>query len=154
MNLFAVALVAAAHQPHDPMSALDVSPAFASDGLVIGLRYPNQNWRPREVTVSQDGGVNWSNAFPGMTNLALFPILKALGTPSVFLTVQTEGRRPAGPALQVERARHRVRPGAILDLHDADGVRGAGARLAEALPAMIGMLGAGGYSLVPLRDLL
>lgn len=90
----------------------------------------------------------------GMTNLALFTVLRGLGTPCVFWTVQTEGLRPASPALQVERARHRVAPGAILDLHDADGVPGAGARLVEALPAMIGMLGAGGYSLVPLRDLL
>ena len=90
----------------------------------------------------------------GMTNLALFPVLRRLGTPCVFWTAQTEGRRPAAPALQVERARRRVRPGAIVDLHDADGVAGAGARLVEALPAMIGMLGAEGYSLVPLSGLL
>jgi len=90
----------------------------------------------------------------GMTNLALFPVLRRLGTPCVFWTLQTEGRRPAGPALQVERARRRVRAGAIVDLHDADGVAGAGARLVEALPAMIAMLGAEGYSLAPLSDLL
>ena len=90
----------------------------------------------------------------GMTNLALFSVLGGLGTPCVFWTVQTEGRRPASPALQVERARRRLGPGAIFDLHDADGVPGAGARLVEALPAMIGMLGAEGYSLVPLSDLL
>jgi peptidoglycan/xylan/chitin deacetylase (PgdA/CDA1 family) len=90
----------------------------------------------------------------GMTNLALFPALRALGTPCVFWTAQTEGRRPAAPALQVERARRHVRAGGIVDLHDADGVPGAGARLVEALPAMIGMLRAEGYSLVPLSDLL
>jgi peptidoglycan/xylan/chitin deacetylase (PgdA/CDA1 family) len=90
----------------------------------------------------------------GMTNLALFGVLGTLGTPCVFWTVQTEGRRAASPALQVERARRRASPGAIFDLHDADGVPGAGARLAEALPGMIAILGAGGYSMVPLRDLL
>ncbi len=90
----------------------------------------------------------------GMTNLALFPVLRRLGTPCVFWTAQTEGRRPAPPALQVERARRRVRAGTIVDLHDADGVAGAGSRLVEALPAMIGMLAAKGYSLVPLSDLL
>jgi peptidoglycan/xylan/chitin deacetylase (PgdA/CDA1 family) len=90
----------------------------------------------------------------GMTNLALFAALRGLGTPCVFWTAQTEGRSPASPALQVERARRRAGPGTILDLHDADGVRGAGARLVEALPAMIGMLAAEGYSLAPLRDLL
>ena len=90
----------------------------------------------------------------GMTNLALFAVLRGLGTPCVFWTTQTEGRSPASPGLQVQRARRRVGPGSILDLHDADGVRGAGARLVEALPAMIGMLAAEGYSLAPLRDLL
>lgn len=90
----------------------------------------------------------------GMTNLVLFPVLRGLGTPCVFWTVQTEGRRPASPALQLERARRRVGPGAILDLHDADGVPGAGSRLVEALPAMIGTLRAEGYSLAPLSDLL
>jgi peptidoglycan/xylan/chitin deacetylase (PgdA/CDA1 family) len=90
----------------------------------------------------------------GLTNLALFPELRALGTPCVFWTAQTEGRRPALPALQVERARRRVQPGTIFDLHDADGVPGAGERVVRALPAMLAMLAAKGYSLAPLRDLL
>ena len=47
-----------------------------------------------------------------------------------------------------------MEPGAIFDLHDADGVSGAGARLVDALPAMIRMLKTEGYSLVPLSDLL
>jgi peptidoglycan/xylan/chitin deacetylase (PgdA/CDA1 family) len=47
-----------------------------------------------------------------------------------------------------------VRPGAILDLHDADGVPGAGGRLVEMLPRLIGELRGAGYALVPLRDLL
>ena len=90
----------------------------------------------------------------GMTNLALFPLLRRLGTRCVFWTVQTEGQRPASPAAQVAYARRRVRPGAILDLHDADGVPGAGQRLLDALPAMIQGLQADGYTLAPLRDLL
>ncbi len=90
----------------------------------------------------------------GMTNLALFPILRELGTPCVFWTVQTEGRRPAPAPVQVSRAFRRARPGAIFDLHDADGVPGAGERLVAALPSMIEGLRAGGYALAPLRDLL
>jgi peptidoglycan/xylan/chitin deacetylase (PgdA/CDA1 family) len=90
----------------------------------------------------------------GMTNLTLFPLLRRLRTPCVFWTVQTEGRRPAPAGLQIERARRRVGPGAILDLHDADGVPGAGARLLDALPSMIGAIRARGLSLVPLRELL
>jgi len=90
----------------------------------------------------------------GMTNIALFPVLRRLGTPCVFWTVQTEGRRPAPPSVQVARACGRAKPGAILDLHDADGVPGAGERLIEALPAMIEGLRSAGYTLAPLRDLL
>ena len=90
----------------------------------------------------------------GMTNLALFPLLRRLGTPCVFWTVQTEGRRPAPATAQIERARRRARPGAILDLHDADGVPGAGERLVTALPPMIRALRADAYALAPLRDLL
>jgi len=90
----------------------------------------------------------------GLTNLALFPVLRRLGTPCVFGTVQTEGQRAASAALQVERARRWARPGAILDLHDADGVQGAGARLVEALPAMMESLRSEGYALAPLRDVL
>ena len=54
----------------------------------------------------------------------------------------------------MEASLRRVLPGAILDLHDADGAPGAGARLVEALPALIEALSARAYALVPLRDLL
>ncbi len=90
----------------------------------------------------------------GMTNMALFPALHALGTPCVFWSVQPEGCRPVSPARQVERSLDRVVPGAILDLHDADGVPGAGARLGEALPVLIKELRGRGYALVPLSELL
>src|ERR1700730_11689831 len=90
----------------------------------------------------------------GMTNLALFPLLRKLQTPCVFWTVQTEGRRPAAGTLQIERARRGACSGAILDLHDADGVPGAGARLLEALPGMIAAIRSRGLSVVPLRELL
>jgi peptidoglycan/xylan/chitin deacetylase (PgdA/CDA1 family) len=90
----------------------------------------------------------------GMTNLALFPLLRELGTPCVFWSTQPESRRAAAPALQVERVLDRVTPGAIVDLHDADGVPGAGGRLAQALPVLIDRLRAAGYALVPLGELL
>lgn len=90
----------------------------------------------------------------GMTNLAMLPVLRRLGTPCVFWTVQPEGRRPVEPAAQLRRATTQVKAGAILDLHDADGVPGAGDRLVRTLPALIGALREGGYTLAPLRDLL
>jgi peptidoglycan/xylan/chitin deacetylase (PgdA/CDA1 family) len=90
----------------------------------------------------------------GMTNFAMFAPLRRLGTRCVLWTVQPEGRRPVEPGRQLRRAAERVRPGAILDLHDADGVPGAGGRLVEMLPRLIGELRGAGYALVPLRDLL
>jgi peptidoglycan/xylan/chitin deacetylase (PgdA/CDA1 family) len=90
----------------------------------------------------------------GKTNLAMFGAARRLGTPCVFWTVQPESRRPVEPAEQARRAVARARAGAIYDLHDADGVPGAGRRLVEYLPAMIAGLRGQGYALVPLRDLL
>ena len=90
----------------------------------------------------------------GKTNLAMFGVLRRLETPSVFWTVQPESRRPVEPAEQARRGAARARPGAIYDLHDADGVPGAGARLVEYLPALIAALRGQGYALVPLRELL
>ncbi|HUG38576.1 MAG TPA: polysaccharide deacetylase family protein, partial [Candidatus Limnocylindrales bacterium] len=90
----------------------------------------------------------------GMTNLALFPVIRRLGTPCVFWSVQPEGRRAAAPSLLCGRGLRGAAPGAIFDLHDADGVPGAGCRLLEALPPLIRGLRERGYSLVPLRDLM
>ena len=90
----------------------------------------------------------------GMTNLAVFPVLRRLATPCVFWTVQTEGQRAAGAARQLRIAAERVKPGAIFDLHDADGVPGAGERTVEVLPALIAALRRDGYTLAGLSDVL
>lgn len=115
----------------------------------------------REVTaghaaITRAGGLapRFFRAPWGLTNLALFPVLRALGTPCVFWSAQTEGRQPAAPAVQVARGLRGARPGAILDLHDGDGVPGAGARVLQALPLLIARLRRAGYALVPLRALL
>jgi peptidoglycan/xylan/chitin deacetylase (PgdA/CDA1 family) len=90
----------------------------------------------------------------GLVNLAVFPTLRRLETPCVFWSLQPEGLRPCPPHLMVERVIGGVRPGAVVDLHDAEGVRGAGGRLIEALPAMIARLRQAGYELVSLGELL
>lgn len=90
----------------------------------------------------------------GMVNLAVFPALKRLGTPCVLWSLQPEGLRPVAPPDLVSRVVRGATPGAIVDLHDAEGVRGAPARLLEALPSMLERLLAGGYSCVPLAELL
>jgi peptidoglycan/xylan/chitin deacetylase (PgdA/CDA1 family) len=48
----------------------------------------------------------------------------------------------------------RAHPGAIVDLHDAEGTPGAPARLAAALPAMIEGLAAAGYGFATVGELL
>ncbi|HKA61547.1 MAG TPA: polysaccharide deacetylase family protein [Methylomirabilota bacterium] len=90
----------------------------------------------------------------GKTNLTMFRTLHRSATPCVFWTVQPESRRTVAPVEQARRGTERVRSGAIYDLHDADGVPGAGSRLVEYLPALIQGLRREGYALVPLRDLL
>jgi peptidoglycan/xylan/chitin deacetylase (PgdA/CDA1 family) len=90
----------------------------------------------------------------GLKNLAVLPALRRLGTPCVFWTVQPEGRRAASAARQLRLATTRVRPGAILDLHDADGVPGAGERTVQLLPALIAALRRDGYVLAGLGDVL
>ena len=90
----------------------------------------------------------------GKTNLAMFGVARRLDTPCVFWTVQPESRRPVEPAEQARHGIARARAGAIYDLHDADGVPGAGARLVEYLPTLVAGLRAQGYALVPLRELL
>lgn len=90
----------------------------------------------------------------GLTNAAALGIARRLGTPCVFWSAQPEGRRAVAPDEQVRRVARRARPGTIVDLHDADGVPGAGARLVEALPSLIETLRRRGFALSPLRDLL
>ena len=90
----------------------------------------------------------------GMVNLAVFPTLQRLGTPCVLWSVQPEGLRPVEPPVIASRVLRGIGPGAIVDLHDAPGVRGAPGRLLEALPPMLEGLSVGGYACVPLAELL
>lgn len=90
----------------------------------------------------------------GMVNLAVFPTLRRLGARCVLWSVQPEGIRSVEPGELAARVVRRIGPGAIVDLHDAEGVPGAPRRLLEALPPMLDGLGAAGYTCVPLAELL
>ena len=90
----------------------------------------------------------------GMLNLAVFPTLRRLGMRCVLWSNQPEGLRPVAPEEIASRVIRGARPGAIVDLHDAEGVRGAPGRLLEALPRMLDGLGAAGYACVSLAELL
>ena len=90
----------------------------------------------------------------GMVNAAMFPILRTRGLQPVFWSIQPEGMRPTPADAQVTYVVGRAHPGAIVDLHDAEGTAGAPSRLLTALPAMIDGLRAAGYTLTTVGDLV
>lgn len=90
----------------------------------------------------------------GMVNAAMFPILRARNLRPVFWSIQPEGLQPAPADAQVAHVVRRAHPGAIVDLHDAEGTRGAPERLVAALPAMIEGLRAQGYTFATVGELL
>ena len=90
----------------------------------------------------------------GIVNAALFGVLRRANLSCVFWSVQPEGLRAQAPEAQAAHVLARAHPGAIVDLHDADGVPGAPERLAQALPAMIDGLRDQGYTFATVGELL
>jgi peptidoglycan-N-acetylglucosamine deacetylase len=90
----------------------------------------------------------------GMVNAAMFPLLRARRLRPVFWSIQPEGLRPAPADAQAAHVLARAHPGAIVDLHDAEGTPRAPERTIAALPAMIDGLRAAGYELTTVGELL
>ena len=90
----------------------------------------------------------------GMVNAALFGALRRHGQRCVFWSIQPEGLRPAPAAAQIARVLRRAHPGAIVDLHDAEGTPQAPARLCAALPGMLDGLAEAGYGFGTVSELL
>jgi peptidoglycan/xylan/chitin deacetylase (PgdA/CDA1 family) len=90
----------------------------------------------------------------GMVNAALPAALRDCEERAVLWSIQPEGLIPAGPARQVERVLRRADAGAIVDLHDAEGLAGAPARMVAALPDAIAGLRAAGYGFATVGQLL
>ena len=114
-----------------------------------------------EIDRAQDALAALTGAAPrffrppwGMVNAAMFPMLRARRLRPVFWSIQPEGLRPASADAQAAYVVRRAHPGAIVDLHDAEGAPGAPARLVAALPAMIEGLRAAGYELATVGELL
>jgi len=72
---------------------------------------------------------------------------------ALFAEVRRVGERFSAPR-QVGYVLRHAHPGAIVDLHDAEGTRAAPSRLVEALPRMIRGLRDRGYTLTTVADLL
>ncbi|MBI4636978.1 MAG: polysaccharide deacetylase family protein [Candidatus Rokubacteria bacterium] len=90
----------------------------------------------------------------GMVNAALYGALRRHGERLVFWSIQPEGLRPVPAERQARYVLERAHPGAIVDLHDAEGTPGAPERLLSALPAMLDGLSAAGYELTTVAELL
>jgi peptidoglycan/xylan/chitin deacetylase (PgdA/CDA1 family) len=89
-----------------------------------------------------------------MVNAALFGVLRRADLRCILWSIQPEGLRPRAPEAQSRHVLARAHPGAIVNLHDAEGVPGAPERLAAALPGMIDGLHERGYTLTTVMDLL
>jgi len=108
------------------------------------------------------GGRKWRIGRPirhfrppwGMVNAAMFRALRRHDQRCVFWSIQPEGLRATPPSRQVEHVVRRAHPGAIVDLHDAEGVRDAPERLLAALPPMIAGLRELGYEFATVSELL
>jgi peptidoglycan-N-acetylglucosamine deacetylase len=90
----------------------------------------------------------------GMVNAAMFGALRRHGERCVLWSIQPEGLRTTPATQQADDVLRRAHPGAIVDLHDAEGLDGAPERLLTALPPMIDGLHAAGYDLVTVSELL
>ena len=90
----------------------------------------------------------------GMVNAAMFGALRRHGERCVFWSIQPEGQRPASAERQVARVLRAAHPGAIVDLHDAEGTPAAPQRLLQALPALLDGLRERGYAFTTVADLL
>src|SRR5262249_57209950 len=90
----------------------------------------------------------------GMVNAAMWRALRRIGERCVFWSLQPEGLTARTANAQTAFVLDRVRAGAIVDFHDAEGVAGAPARLLEALPAMIDGVTAAGLRFATVGELL
>jgi len=90
----------------------------------------------------------------GMMNAAMPGALDRHRLRCVLWSVQPEGLRAVGADAQARFVVRRIHPGAIVDLHDGEGTRGAPERLARALPEMIARLEDEGYALTTVAKLL
>ena len=149
------------------------APALVRRMIAEGHEVGNHSWSHRnpwfcgpratsdEIQRAHDALADLTGAPPrhfrppwGMVNAATFPVLNRLGERCVFWSIQPEGRRPAPADRQLAYVLRRAHPGAIVDLHDAEGTRQAPARLVAVLPPLIAGLRERRWGLATVADLL
>jgi peptidoglycan/xylan/chitin deacetylase (PgdA/CDA1 family) len=100
------------------------------------------------------GMVTWFRPPWGALNLFQYLEVRRLGLRPVLWTANAQDwLLKSTSSLIVKRLAQRVRPGAIIVLHDSGGEPGAPANTLQALPEVIIRLRSEGYQFVPLRQL-
>ena len=89
-----------------------------------------------------------------MVNAAMFRAVRRVRRALRVLVDPARGSAPGPGRRQVDYVVRRAHPGAIVDLHDAEGTPAAPARLLEALPALIDGLRERGYAFATVAELL
>ena len=57
-----------AHNPHDPVLGLGISPDYANDHTLYVSSFPEWNWGYKDVLRSVDGGATWTKLPKGLDN--------------------------------------------------------------------------------------
>ena len=139
------------------------APAVVKRIAAEGHEVANHSWSHRNLagrgghhTIADLTGAAPRHFRPpwGMVNAAMFSAVRGTGERVVFWSIQPEGQRPAPSDRQVTYVLGRAHPGAIVDLHDAEGTARAPERLVEALPAMLRGLRERDYALETVAELL
>lgn len=147
----------------------DVARAIAAEGHEVG----NHTWRhrnawllsPRATEAEIIGGAaviaDATGTEPllyrppwGIVNVAAVRTARRAGLATVLWSVQPEGLRPRSPAAQLDHCARHLHDGAIIDLHDAPGLRGAPQRLLGLMGSLLDLLDDRGYTPVPVGALL
>ena len=71
-----VSFTARAHNPHDPVMAIGVSPDYATDQTLFVSTFSELNWGYKDMLRSTDGGVSWSKMPKGMDNRNNFSAIR------------------------------------------------------------------------------
>ncbi|HZS34822.1 MAG TPA: polysaccharide deacetylase family protein [Methylomirabilota bacterium] len=133
----------------------DIARAIAADGHEIG----NHTWQhrnawflppratAREIEEGASRIADVTGCAPrlyrppwGIVNVAALATARRLGLVTVLWSVQHEGLRPRAPDVQLRHLAGRIRPGAIVDLHDGPGLPGAPERLLAMLPGLLDLV--------------
>ena len=91
-GLLFAAMNASAHNPHDPVLGLGVSPNFSNDHTLFLSSFPAMNWSYKDILRSTDGGASWTKLPNGIENRSDFSAIRVSPNYSADSTVYAATR--------------------------------------------------------------